>query len=183
MANVNKIIFIGRLTRDPEGRTFQNGGKLATFGFAVSNRKLDQATGEWVDDPMFIDVKAFNAPGEGRKLADMVMERFQKGKQFYLEGRLIFEQWVDGTTGQKRSKHTLRLTEFQFLEPRQDGTAVTRQTQVNEGPPDEPGDASEEIPKNRVDNRNQNGSIQSRAGKTPAKTVAKVDEDFDSVPF
>ncbi len=39
MANVNKVILVGRLTRDPETRTFSNGGKVAKFGFAVSNRK------------------------------------------------------------------------------------------------------------------------------------------------
>ena len=44
MANVNKVILVGRLTRDPEVRTFGNGGKVAKFGFAVSERKKNQQT-------------------------------------------------------------------------------------------------------------------------------------------
>ena len=45
MANFNKVMLIGRLTRDPEVRTFANGGKVAKFGFAVNNRKKNQQTG------------------------------------------------------------------------------------------------------------------------------------------
>src|SRR6266850_1654034 len=45
MANLNKVMLIGNLTRDPEVRTFSNGGKVAAFGFAVNNRKKNASTG------------------------------------------------------------------------------------------------------------------------------------------
>ncbi len=115
MANVNKVILIGRLTRDPETRTFSNGGKVAKFGFAVSNRKKNSQTGQWEDVPMFIDCEAYNR-GEFGKQADLVEQYLAKGRQVYLEGRLELDQWDDKTTGQKRSKHKLVVENMQFLD-------------------------------------------------------------------
>jgi single-strand DNA-binding protein len=119
MANLNKVMLIGRLTRDPEVRTFSNGGKVAKFGFAVNNRKKNQATGQWEDEPVFIDIDAFNRE-TGRKLADLVEQYLHKGHQAYIEGRLKLDQWTD-KEGQKRSKLTVVLEDLQFLEPRADG--------------------------------------------------------------
>ena len=121
MANLNKVMLIGRLTRDPEVRAFQNGGKVAKFGFAVNNRKK-LPDGSWGDEPVFVDVSAFNRE-TGRKLADLVEQYMKKGHQFYLEGHLVFEQWDDKQTGAKRSVLRVVLDDFQFLEPRQDGAA------------------------------------------------------------
>src|SRR3954466_6084689 len=115
MANVNKVILIGRLTRDPETRTFSNGGKVAKFGFAVSNRKKNAQSGQWEDVPMFIDCEAYNR-GEFGKQADLVEQYLAKGRQVYLEGRLELDQWDDKTTGQKRSKHKLVVENMQFLD-------------------------------------------------------------------
>ena len=120
MANLNKVMLIGRLTRDPEVRTFGSGGKVAAFGFAVNNRKKNAQTGEWEDEPVFLDVEAFNRE-TGRKLADQVEQYFRKGAQFYLEGHLRLDQWQDKNDGSKRSKLKIVLDDFQFLEARQDG--------------------------------------------------------------
>lgn len=117
---LNKVMLIGRLTRDPEIRAFQNGGKVANFGFAVSNRKKNQTTGEWEDDPMFIDCKVFNR-GEFGKQADHVQQYLGKGKLAFLEGHLILEKWE--SDGQKRSKHVLYVDNFQILDSKQDGQA------------------------------------------------------------
>jgi single-strand DNA-binding protein len=119
MANVNKVMLIGRLTRDPETRTFSTGGKVAAFGFAVTNRKKNVSTGQWEDDPMFIDVKVFNR-GENGRQADLAEQSLRKGHQVFLEGHLVLEQWDDKQTGQKRSKHVLVVDNFQFLERRDD---------------------------------------------------------------
>jgi single-strand DNA-binding protein len=119
MANVNKVLFIGRLTRDPEVRTFANGGKVAAFGFAVTNRKKNQQTGQWEDDPMFIDVKVFNR-GENGRQADLAEGSLRKGHQVFLEGHLVLETWEDKNGGGKRSKHVLVVDNFQFLERRED---------------------------------------------------------------
>jgi single-strand DNA-binding protein len=133
MANVNKVMLIGRLTRDPESRTFSNGGKVTKFGFAVSNRRKNQQTGQWEDYPMFIDCDVFNR-GETGKKADLAAQSLRKGHQVYLEGHLILEQWDDKQTGQKRSKHSLVVDDFQFLEPRQDGGGGSYQRQAAAAP-------------------------------------------------
>jgi single-strand DNA-binding protein len=121
MAMLNKVMLIGRLTREPESRTFSNGGKVTMFGFAVSTRRKNQQTGQWENgDAMFIDCKVFNRGDFGKK-ADTAMQYLHKGNQVYLEGHLVLEQWDDKQTGQKRSKHALYVDDFQFLEGRQDG--------------------------------------------------------------
>lgn len=119
MANLNKVMLIGRLTRDPEIRVFANGGKVAKFGFAVNNRKKNQQTGQWEDDPVFLDVEAFNR-GETGKQADLVENSLRKGQQIFIEGHLRLDQWTS-QDGQKRSKLTIVVDNFQFLEPRSDG--------------------------------------------------------------
>src|SRR5947209_20096791 len=117
MANLNKVMLIGRLTRDPEVRAFSNGGKVAKFGFAVNNRRRNSATGDWEDEPVFVDVDAFNR-GERGKLADTVEQHLHKGMQIFVEGHLKLDQWTS-QDGQKRSKLAVVCENFQFLEPRQ----------------------------------------------------------------
>jgi single-strand DNA-binding protein len=120
MANFNRVILIGNLTRDPECRTFSNGGKVAKFGFAVNNRKKNSQSGQWEDEPMFIDCEAFNR-GEFGKLADTIETYCKKGSQICIEGRLHLDQWDDKTTGQKRSKHKVVVESMQLLGSRLDG--------------------------------------------------------------
>src|SRR5262249_60302633 len=119
MANLNKVMLIGRLTRDPDPpRTFANGGKVVRFGFAVNNRKKDAQTGQWVDDPVFIDMEIFNRGEQGRQ-ADLVEQNLRKGHQVFIEGHLRLDQWID-QTAQKRSKLVEVGDNVQQLEPRGD---------------------------------------------------------------
>jgi len=120
VANFNKVMLIGRLTRDPETRTFANGGMVAKIGFAVTNRRKNGQTGQWEDEPMFIDVDVFNR-SEGFKLADLVRDRCRKGSQIMIEGRLHLESWDDKTTGQKRTKHKIVAESIQLLDPKPPG--------------------------------------------------------------
>ena len=122
MANLNKVMLIGRLTRDPEVRSFTTGGKVASFGFAVNNRRKNQQSGQWEDEPVFIDMEAFNRQ-TGRQLADIVEQYFRKGQQYYIEGHLRFDQWTS-KDNEKRSKLKIVVDNFEFLEPRQGGAPV-----------------------------------------------------------
>jgi single-strand DNA-binding protein len=120
MANLNKVMLIGRLTRDPESRTFANGGKVAKFGFAVAyiRQRKNPTTGDWEGgETAFVDVEVFNSNREGgRQLADLVEQRLRKGQQVYLEGRLRLNEWTD-QQGQKRSKLLVVADNLEFLEP------------------------------------------------------------------
>jgi single-strand DNA-binding protein len=120
MANLNKVMLIGRLTRDPEVRTFANGGKVANFGFAVNNRKKNQESGQWEEEPVFIDMEVFNRGEQGRQ-ADLVEQYLKKGQQVFIEGHLRLNQWT-AQDGQKRSRLVVRVDNFQFLERRDNGS-------------------------------------------------------------
>lgn len=119
MANLNKVMLIGRLTRDPEVRMFANGGKVVKFGFAVNNRKKNNQTGQWEEDPVFLDVEAFNR-GETGRTADLIEQNVRKGTQIFIEGHLRLDSWTS-QDGQKRSKIMVVVDNFQFLDPRQEG--------------------------------------------------------------
>jgi len=120
MANLNKVMLIGRLTRDPEIRTFTNGGKVAAFGFAVNNKRKNPQTGQWEDEPVFLDLEAFNRANAGRQLADIVEQYFQKGKQLFIEGHLKLDQWT-AQDGQKRQKVKIVVDTFEFLDSKGEG--------------------------------------------------------------
>lgn len=120
MANLNKVMLIGRLTADPEIRTFSNGGKVAKIRFAVNNRRKNQQSGQWEDVPMYIDCEVYNR-GENGRQADLAEQYLAKGRQVYFEGRLELDQWDDKATGQKRSKHKVVVENMQFLDSKQDG--------------------------------------------------------------
>ena len=121
MANLNKVTLIGRLTRDPEFKTFSNGGKVANVGFAVNNTKKNAQTGAWEDVPVWLDLKAFNRE-TGRKLADR-FESVKKGQQIYVEGHLVMEEWTGKEDGAKKSKLVIYVDDIQYLEKREGGAA------------------------------------------------------------
>lgn len=117
MANLNKVMLIGRLTRDPEIKVFGNGGKVANMGFAVNNRRKNKDSGQWEDVPVWIDLKVFNRD-TGRKMADLVESSLKKGQQIYVEGHLVLEEWSGKEDGKKQSKMVVYVDDFQFLEKR-----------------------------------------------------------------
>jgi single-strand DNA-binding protein len=122
MANLNKVMLIGRLTRDPEIKTFGNGGKVANIGFAVNNRKKNKDSGQWEDVPVWLDLKVFNRD-TGRKMADLVESSLRKGQQVYVEGHLVLEEWTGKEDGKKASKMVIYVDDFQFLEKKEGGPA------------------------------------------------------------
>jgi single-strand DNA-binding protein len=135
MANLNKVMLIGRLTRDPELRSFSNGGRVAKFGFAVNNRKKNAQTGQWEDVPVWLDCEAYNR-GESGTLADRVERFLRKGSQIYLEGHLQLDEWEDKTTGQKRNKLKIVVDVMELLDTRSgDGGEGPRPTAVRSGAP------------------------------------------------
>ncbi|OGE79990.1 MAG: hypothetical protein A2660_02750 [Candidatus Doudnabacteria bacterium RIFCSPHIGHO2_01_FULL_45_18] len=93
--DLNKVMLIGRLTRDPEIRTTPTGQNVAAFSVATSFNWTDQA-GQKKEQTEFHNCIAW------RKLADIVGQYLKKGSQVYLEGRLQTRSWDDKTSGQKK---------------------------------------------------------------------------------
>ena len=114
MANLNKVMLIGRLTRDPEITEFDNGGKVAEMGFAVNNRRKNPVSGEWEDVPVWLNLKAFNRAA-GRKLADLAGNNLRKGRQVYVEGHLALEEWTGKEDGKHRTKTLVYVDGLEFL--------------------------------------------------------------------
>lgn len=97
MANVNKVILIGNLTRAPEVKYTPKGTAVCDIGLAI-NRSFKPDGGERQEETVFVDITLF-----GRN-AEVVAEYVSKGGPLYVEGRLQTDSWEDKQTGQKRSK-------------------------------------------------------------------------------
>ncbi len=98
MANFNKVILMGNLTRDPELRFTQANMAICKFGLAINRRFKDSQTGEWREEPTFVDVTIFGKRGEA------FQKYHQKGKPAFIEGSLRLDTWEDKNDGGKRSK-------------------------------------------------------------------------------
>lgn len=88
--SVNKVILVGNLGRDPESRSFQNGGKVVELRIATSENWKDRATGEKREKTEWHTVKIFS---EG--LANVAERYLRKGSKVYLEGQLQTRKWQD----------------------------------------------------------------------------------------
>lgn len=150
MASANSIVLLGRLTRDIETRSFNGGGKVAKFGFAVDGeRRKDQSTGKWKSDPVFLDCEVFNR-GETGKQADTAEQYLSKGKQVYIRGHLKMDQWK-AQDGSNRSKLVVVVDEFQMIgdgkqQESSEGYQSKPRNQGNAAPQYAPDDATEEPP-------------------------------------
>ncbi len=114
MANYNKIILVGNLTRDPQLSYLPSQTPVVEFGLAVNHRWKAQ-DGQQREDVCFIDCRAYG------KTAEVVNQYLHKGSQALVEGRLQFDQWTD-KDGNKRSKHRIFVDNVQFLDTRQQGS-------------------------------------------------------------
>ena len=107
MANFNKVILLGNLTRDIELRTTQGGQALAKFGMAI-NRKWSQ-NGETKESTCFVDCTAWG------RTAEVLNQYVGKGSPLFVEGRLDYQTWEDKNGGGKRSKLEVVVENFQFV--------------------------------------------------------------------
>lgn len=112
MPNLNKVMLMGNLTRDPEMRYTSSNMPVVRFSIAV-NRRWRNQSGEQQKETMFIDCAAF------AKTAELINQYFHKGKPIFVEGRLKLDRWED-KDGNKRSKHEIIVEQFEFLEARGD---------------------------------------------------------------
>lgn len=98
MGSVNKVILVGNLGRDPESRSFQNGGKVVNLRLATSESWRDKSSGEKREKTEWHSVAIFN---EG--LANVAEKFLRKGSKVYIEGQLQTRKWQDQAGADKYS--------------------------------------------------------------------------------
>ncbi|WP_415910403.1 single-stranded DNA-binding protein [Oleiharenicola sp. Vm1] len=108
MANLNKVMLIGNLTRDPELRVTPKGTAICTFSLAV-NRKFRDESGADREEVTYVDIEAWGKAGEN------ISKYCTKGRPLFVEGRLRLDQWEDKNTKEKRSRMKVVCENFQFL--------------------------------------------------------------------
>lgn len=117
--SVNKVILIGNLGRDPEVRSFQNGGKVCNLRIATSETWKDRSTGERRERTEWHSVAIFN-----EALARLAEQYLRKGSKVYIEGKLETRKWQD-QSGQDRYTTEVVLRpyagELTFLDSRDGG--------------------------------------------------------------
>jgi single-strand DNA-binding protein len=119
--SLNRVMLIGRLTRDPELRFTPSGTAVCNLALAT-NRYGQDASGERREFTDYHDVVVWNQGN--RKLAELCGQYLQKGRLVYVEGRLQTRSWDDKDTGAKRYKTEVNANDVQFLDSRQDGAGA-----------------------------------------------------------
>ena len=109
MANYNRVILAGNLTRDPELSFTPANTPVCKFGLAINRVWTDRQTNEKRKEACFVDCTAF-----GRQ-AETINQYMSKGRPLLIEGRLQFSQWT-GQDGQKRSKLDVVAERFVFVD-------------------------------------------------------------------
>jgi single-strand DNA-binding protein len=116
MANLNRVLLIGNLTRDPDVRYTPKGTAVADIGLAI-NRVLTNDDGERREEVTYVDVVLWS------RLAEIAEQYLKKGRPVFIEGRLQLDSWDDKQTGQKRSRLRVVAENMQLLGARGEGDA------------------------------------------------------------
>ncbi len=130
MSSLNKVILIARLGKDPEIRSFSNGGKVANLSAATSERWKDKTTGEYKDKTEWHRVAVFN-----ENLVNFIEKYARKGSLAYIEGQLETRKWTDSDGKDQYSTEVAVRNfhgEFKLLS-KTEITAAPAQEQVPDG--------------------------------------------------
>jgi single-strand DNA-binding protein len=117
MANLNKVMLIGNLTRDPELRYTPSGKAVADISLAI-NRVWNNDQGQKQEETTFVDVTLW-----GRQ-AELAQQYLSKGRGAYIEGRLQLDTWDDKETGKKRSRLKVVGDHLQFMSDGKGGSGA-----------------------------------------------------------
>ena len=112
MRGVNKVILVGTLGKDPETKTFPNGGSLTQFSIATSESWTDKTSGERKEQTEWHRIVLPN------RLGEIAQQYLHKGSKVYIEGSLRTRQWTD-QNGQERYSTEVRGDSMQMLDSRQ----------------------------------------------------------------
>lgn len=160
MANVNKVMLLGNITRDLEVRYTPKGTAVCDLGMAV-NRIRTGDNGERIEEVTYVDVTLW-----GRQ-AELAGQYLSKGRSVFIEGRLQLDQWDDKQTGQKRSRLRVVGENMQFI----GGQGGSGGNQGGSSAPGQQAPPSEQ----------QQAPPQSNQGGAAA--AENFDNDDDDIPF
>jgi single-strand DNA-binding protein len=164
MPNLNKVMIMGNLTRDPELKYTPKGTAVADVSLAI-NRVYSTDQGERREETTYVDVELW-----GRQ-AEIAGEYLRKGRPVYIEGRLKLDTWDDKQSGQKRSKMRVVGEAMQLLGGREGGNGGGGSGSLAESGEFAPAPRSSQRP-------------QGRAATPTAKPVdPDLDVEGDEVPF
>ena len=173
----NKVIMIGNLTRDIELKYLPSGSAIAKSAIATSH-KYKMQDGTQKEEVCFLDFTVFGKAGE------VLNQYVRKGSKVMLEGRLIFEQW-QAQDGTNRSRHSLRVDEFKFLDSKSDSAGGG---QNNYNAPQQPSynqnnnynqQQQQPAQQNNYNQQQQNGGKQN----SYEQNIPTIDIDNDEIPF
>jgi single-strand DNA-binding protein len=116
-SNINRVVLVGNLTRDPELRHTPSGTPICKLRLAVNTRVKDGATGQWTDKPNYFDVTVWGAQGEN------CATYLSKGRPVAVDGRLDWREW-EANDGGKRQSIEIIAESVQFLGSRDGSGAV-----------------------------------------------------------
>ena len=112
-ANINRVVLVGNLTRDPEIRQTPSGTSVCSLRIAVNSRRRDEG-GQWTDKPNYFSVSVFG------NQAESCAQYLSKGRPVAIDGRLDWREWQT-QDGQKREAVEIVAESVQFLGSRGDG--------------------------------------------------------------
>ena len=109
-ANINRVVLVGNLTRDPELRNTPSGTAVCSLRIAVNTRRKD-STGQWTEKPNYFDITVWGNQGES------CAQYLAKGRPVAVDGRLEWREW-DAQDGTKRQAVEIIADSVQFLSGR-----------------------------------------------------------------
>ena len=112
--NINRVVLVGNLTKDPELRHTPSGTAVCSLRLAVNTRRKDGATGEWTEKPNYFDITVWGNQGES------CAQYLSKGRPVAVDGRLDWREW-EAQDGTKRQAVQIIASTVQFLGGRPEG--------------------------------------------------------------
>jgi single-strand DNA-binding protein len=112
-ANINRVVLVGNLTRDPEVRQTPSGTSVCSLRIAVNSRRRDES-GQWTDKPNYFSISVFG------NQAESCAQYLSKGRPVAVDGRLDWREW-QAQDGGKRESVEIVAESVQFLGSRGDG--------------------------------------------------------------
>ena len=124
MRGVNRVILLGTLGKDPETKTFANGGSLTQFSIATSESWTDKNSGERKEQTEWHNIVLQN------RLGEIAQQYLKKGSKVYIEGSLNTRKWTD-QNGQERYTTQINGSQLQMLDSQQQGNGGNNQGHQN----------------------------------------------------